>query len=88
MIVEVKKSFNKDVAAIKDKKLAQRVKDAIINIENARTVREIHNLKKMEGSDNAYRIRIGDYRICFYLVEHVIQLVIFAHRKEIYRYFP
>lgn len=38
-------------------------------IESASSIREIPNCKKLQGSTNAYRIRIRDYRALFLLVE-------------------
>ena len=42
---------------------------------------------KLKGSDNLYRVRVGDYRI-IYAVEDaflVVLVVEIGHRKEIYR---
>ena len=88
MKIEAKKSFNKDIEKITDRKLALRIKSILLYIESVKNTIEIPNLKKMHGADNAYRIRIGDYRLGFFLVNGIVELTIFAHRKEIYRYFP
>ena len=45
-------------------------------------------MTKMEGAKNRYRIRVGDYRIGFYLEDEVIVLSRALNRKEIYRHFP
>ncbi|MGL4377778.1 MAG: type II toxin-antitoxin system RelE family toxin [Microcoleaceae cyanobacterium] len=42
----------------------------------------------MKGDDNAYRLRVGDYRIGFYFDDETITFVRVLHRKDIYRYFP
>ncbi|OFX33580.1 MAG: hypothetical protein A2X08_17145 [Bacteroidetes bacterium GWA2_32_17] len=88
MIVKTKKSFNKDIDKISDSKLAQRIKETIEFIEKANTINQVHNLKKMKGDINAYRIRIGNYRLCFFFKNDIVELTIFAHRKDIYKYFP
>jgi addiction module RelE/StbE family toxin len=49
---------------------------------------EINNLKKLKGEYNAYRIRIGDYRIVFFVEEDTITFARVLHRREFYRYFP
>ncbi len=50
---------------------------------------EISNIKKMKGKMfNAYRIKIGNYRIGIFYVDGMIELTRFMHRKDIYRYFP
>lgn len=88
MVVISTKSFSKDISKIRDKKLAQKIIDVIQRLELANSLSEIQHLKKMIGSPNAYRIRIGDYRLGFYLINNTIQLTVFANRKEIYKYFP
>ena len=88
MIVEAKKSFNKDIGKITDSNLAERVKETISSIEEARMISEIQHTIKMKGSVNAFRIKIGDYRLGFFLKNNVVELTAFAHRKDIYKYFP
>jgi mRNA interferase RelE/StbE len=43
--------------------------------------------KKMVGSDNAYRVRSGDYRIIYsvFNVELIIEVIKIGHRKDVYR---
>ncbi len=43
--------------------------------------------KKLTGADDAYRIRVGDYRIVYEIVDKVLMVYIIrvAHRKDIYR---
>lgn len=88
MRAEVTAKFNKDISKLRDKKLLQSVKDVLIQIEEARTLFDIPNLKKIQGAANYFRIRIGDYRMGIYFQNNVITVVRFLHRKEIYRYFP
>ncbi|HAO10876.1 MAG TPA: plasmid stabilization protein, partial [Planktothrix sp. UBA8407] len=44
--------------------------------------------KKLKGDDNAYRLRVGDYRIGFYFDGETVTFARVLHRKDIYRYFP
>ena len=88
MVVVAKKSFNKDIKKINDVKLANKIKEVILSVEKANAVTLIYNVKKLKGTANAYRIRIGDYRLGFFLINSVVELTVFAHRKEIYKYFP
>jgi len=81
-------SFNRDIARIREKELALKVESAIRKIELAEALNKISGLKKLSGSKNAFRIRVGDYRIGFYIINETIQLTILAHRKEIYKRFP
>jgi mRNA interferase RelE/StbE len=82
------KQFEKEIRVIRDKKLAQHIEDAILNVKSAESVSQIHNLKKLSGYKNSYRIRIGEYRIGVYVTGDSVVFSRFLHRKEIYRYFP
>ena len=44
-------------------------------------------VKKLEGEENLYRIRVGDYRIVYQLQKEIplILVVKIGHRKEVYR---
>ena len=48
---------------------------------------EILQIKKLKGSDRAFRIRVGDYRILYEIYrEHLLVLVIAVRaRKDAYR---
>lgn len=45
------------------------------------------DVKKLQGSDDLYRIRVGDYRIVYTIEDGklIIVVVRIGHRKEIYR---
>ncbi len=81
-------SFNKDVSKIKDRKIAVQIEQIITKIQSAKSISEIGGIKKLSGSPNSYRIRIAEYRLGFTLTGDTVKLIIFAHRKDIYRYFP
>ena len=51
--------------------------------ENPRTP----GAEKLKGSDNAYRIRVGDYRILYEIVDEelVVYIIETGHRREVYR---
>jgi len=88
MKIVVRSTFERDIKKIKEPSLKQKIKKAIINIEQSENLAEIKSLKKLKGSSNAYRIRIGDYRIGFYFINQKIVLARFKNRKEVYNYFP
>jgi mRNA interferase RelE/StbE len=81
-------SFVKDLKAFKDKALLKRVKEAIEAIENADSLADLTSLKKLKGSKNYFRQRIGDYRLGLALEDDTVVLVRFLNRKDIYKYFP
>ncbi len=89
MNLEFKKSFAKDLRKkVHDKKLLSRVKEIIQEVDNADSVHELVNLKKLKAYGNYYRIRSGDYRIGLIIKDDVVHFVRLLHRSEIYRYFP
>ena len=88
MIVKIDVSFEKDVNKIKDKRLLNLIADCIENIQMANSINEISQLKKLQGVNSHYRIRIKDYRIGLIIENNEIELIRFLHRKDIYRYFP
>ncbi len=82
------RSFLNDIKKINDKKLKSKIKDFILEIENANNLDNITNIKKLKGYSTAYRFRTGDYRLGFYLNDDVIQLARFVKRNDIYKVFP
>ncbi len=46
-----------------------------------------HGVTKMHGEENAYRIRIGKYRVIYEIQERVliVLVAVIAHRREAYR---
>ena len=46
-----------------------------------------HNAKKLAGSHDQWRVRVGDYRILYEINDRAREVRIFAigHRREIYR---
>lgn len=88
MIYEFEKSFVRDFRKLNSKVLAKVLNECIQTISDANSINEIPTLKKLTGYKNAFRIRIGDYRIGVIINDDTITFVAFAHRKEIYRKFP
>ena len=89
MIVEFDKSFDKSLDKIKDVSLSPKIEKIIFNIENAKGISEIQNVRKLVGFKAYYRIRIGDYRLGFEKInDETIRFIIISHRKDIYKLFP
>jgi mRNA interferase RelE/StbE len=57
-------------------------------MEEVDTLEKIPNIKKLKGHRNAYRVRVGDYRLGLFFENSTILLARFLHRKDIYRIFP
>jgi len=47
-----------------------------------------YDFKSINGFNNYYRIRIGNYRVGFKTENQTIIFMLVRHRKDIYRYFP
>jgi len=85
---EFRKTFEKDLRKINDKSLLAKVKSVIMAVEEATSLDDIANLKKLKGYEGYFRIRIGDYRLGIFLDGETILFVRIIHRREFYRYFP
>lgn len=88
MIIELTKSFERDVSKIRDKKVSDHLSKVLENLSNCNDLTQIAHLKKMKAVKNYYRIRVGDYRLGFKLENNVIILIRFLDRKDMYKYFP
>jgi mRNA interferase RelE/StbE len=86
--VRFQASFARDLRALKDKALLERIKTLIANVEAAQSLVEVHGLQKLRGGGAYYRVRIGDYRIGMATENEVVVFVRVLHRREVYRYFP
>jgi mRNA-degrading endonuclease RelE of RelBE toxin-antitoxin system len=82
-------TFIKDIKSLKSTPSYSAITNlAFTDILAVRDLKEISNLKKLKGDDNAYRIRVGDYRIGFFLEDDTITFARVLHRREFYHYFP
>lgn len=89
MILQFDESFEKSIKKLKDQKIKTRLIKLIQDFENADFLTDITNIKKMQGFQTFYRVRLGDYRVGVELQEdNSILFILVAHRKEIYKYFP
>lgn len=82
------RSFDKDVDAIRDKKLLSRLGATLEQIAAANSLADLPSVVALSGFAEVYRIRVGDYRLGCYLSGDTLMLARFLHRKEIYRKFP
>ena len=88
MKVEYLKQFSKDLSKIHDETLKSNLFDVIVILKKTENINLLSNIKKMKGHSEAYRIRIGKYRLGFYFDGEVIELARFAKREDIYKLFP
>ncbi len=88
MKIEVSEKFFSDSQKLKNIKLKKRLDDILTLIQKAETTQQLPHLKKMTGFKNAFRVRVGNYRLGFVFENNTVKLGRFLHRKDIYKYFP
>ena len=81
--VEIKDSARKQIVRL-PRPDQRRVMAAIADL--ADTPRP-NGARKIVGADDAWRIRVGDYRIVYEIIDRVltVHVVRVAHRKDVYR---
>jgi len=85
--IEIRKSFEKDALRLPAPVQVQLSK-IIETLGRTKKLSEVASCKKLAGYKNAYRIRMGAYRIGFIFEKETIELIRVLGRKEIYKYFP
>jgi mRNA interferase RelE/StbE len=88
MKYEITNKFYKDLKSINDKNVVEKVNSFINEIETSQNILELTETKKLKGFKNAYRKRINNYRIGFYLNKDNILLITLLKRADIYKKFP
>ncbi|MEO8446106.1 MAG: type II toxin-antitoxin system RelE/ParE family toxin [bacterium] len=89
MVIEFDKSFSKSLDKLNNNIISGKIKKIINEIEKADSISNINNVKKLIGFQNYFRIKIGFYRLGFELRNgSTVRLLIFCHRKDIYKKFP
>ncbi len=88
MKVEFDKSFAKSIDKLKNQDIKDRIIEFIELLETADTLQDISSIKKLKGDKISYRKKISNYRIGFEYENNTVCLIIVAHRKDIYKYFP
>jgi len=82
------KKFLKEISHLGNPKLQSALEQVILEAETAKSISQIKNMKKLKGYKNAFRIKVGDYRIGLLINSDTIVFVRFLHRKDVYQYFP
>ena len=82
--IEWKKSTSKDL-----RKLPASVVSRVIEaVEGLAENPFPHGVEKLSGSEHAYRIRLGDYRVVYEVVtqQKLVEIQRVRHRKDVYRF--
>jgi mRNA interferase RelE/StbE len=89
MQIEYTVKFVKDLKALKGVASFSKIKNIAFEIApEIETIGQFPNCIKMEGYENYYRIRMGDFRIGLKMEGEKLVFMRVLHRKDIYRYFP
>lgn len=94
MKIEFKKSFERDFKkCIKNCEIKARLKELFNATEEISDVKELSDrgfdVKRIKASTKkAYRVRIGNWRIGFYIEGDVIVFMRILRRDEFYNHFP
>jgi mRNA-degrading endonuclease RelE of RelBE toxin-antitoxin system len=87
--VEYRKLFLKDLKKLKKQPVYAALYQLAFEIlPTASSLQDLPNVKALTGTDNRYRIRVGNYRIGLEIKGETIQMMRVLHRREFYRYFP
>jgi len=65
-----------------------KLKNVLLQLESEPSLQNISHCIKMKGHPQAYRIRVGSYRLGVYLVDNELQIARFVKRNGIYKLFP
>jgi len=85
---QFKASFAKDLKTIRNPSLLKQIRATIEQVEKARSLQEISNIKKLRGEGAYYRIRVGHVRLGLVIAGDTVTFVRCLDRKDVYRYFP
>ena len=82
------KQFLKDIQKLNDATVKKQLALLISDFKNAVNLSELLQVKKLKGHSEAYRVRVGKYRLGFYFDGKIIEFARFAKREDIYKLFP
>ena len=83
------KTFGKDLGTIAHNPvIKKKLLELIGKLKTTDSLDQLRGVKKIEGYESYYRVRIGDYRPGVKLSGDTVELIRFLHRRDIYRRFP
>jgi mRNA interferase RelE/StbE len=88
MRTSFRKSFVRDLKKVKDQAVLDRVGKVVEQVEAAADLQAIGDLKKLSGTGDSYRIRVGEYRVGVTIEGDTVDFVRFLPRRDLYRFFP
>lgn len=89
MNIRYTKRFSKDLDSIaNNEEIKKRLFQVLEEMQQMDSLAGIKDVRKIQGYEDYYRIRIGDYRLGVKVTEDGIEMLRFLHRKDIYKKFP
>ena len=81
MKVEIKfgRKFHRDLRRVYNQKLRQNVQSQIEGLERASSLWDIIGVKKIQSTDDLYRIRIDSHHLTFAIEDNKVELIRFRH---------
>lgn len=81
--IEWKRSATKDLRKLP----RQMISKIVAAVDNLSSNPYPPGVRKLVTTENSYRIRIGDYRVLYNIVENrlIIEVIRVGHRKDVYR---
>ena len=81
--IEFKKSAQKEIANL-PKRMQRRVVSAIKALADEPRPKTV---RKLVGGEDYYRLRVGEYRVVYQIIDQVLLICIIRvrHRKDVYR---
>ena len=82
--VEILRRAEKTLRGLTDRKLYRRLRDTI---DELAFEPRPHGCTKLSGSQYIYRVRVGDHRIVYQIIDDRLLVLVLdiGHRREIYR---
>ena len=82
-LIEWRKSTKKDLRRI----AARDVRSIVSAVSELASNPRPHGCTKMQGSDCAYRVRVGNYRVIYEIYDDriAIEVIRVSHRSDVYR---
>ena len=85
-VVLTKKYIKQHAKAPAD--VREKARDILLQLQQADSLAEINEVKKLGGFKNYYRIRFGQYRIGVEQKQPKIIIICLMERSQIYKSFP
>jgi mRNA interferase RelE/StbE len=88
MKVLYEKAFWRDIKKLRDQNVLDNLALVLEEIKKTTDLSVLGDIKKLKGHPSAFRIKVDDYRLGFFLENDQVILTRFLNRKDISKFFP